>query len=72
MYTALKKYRVLKRLTQKQVAEHAGLQESVYQRYEYGWSTPNVRTAIRIAEILGTDVNRLWGESPTSQATPSV
>lgn len=64
MYTALKEYRVQKGLTQSQVAECAGMQASAYQRYEYGECTPNVRTAIRIAAALGTDVNHLWGESP--------
>jgi len=39
--------------TQMQVAKEIGKSEQVYQRYEYGKSEPAVRTAIRIADVLG-------------------
>lgn len=39
--------------TQAQVAKEIGTSEQVYQRYEYGKSEPAVRTAIRIADVLG-------------------
>ena len=41
--------------TQAQVAKDVGLSESQYQRIEYDKSEPGVRTAIRIAQALGTE-----------------
>lgn len=49
--------------TQAQVAKAAGTSVRVYQLYEYGSSTPNVRTAIRIARALGTSAEALFGEN---------
>ena len=39
--------------TQAQVAKEVGIREQAYQKYEYDKSTPNVRTAIRIARAVG-------------------
>jgi len=39
--------------TQAQVAKEALISEAQYQNIEYGKSEPNVRTAIRIADVLG-------------------
>ena len=39
--------------TQAQVAKEAEISEAQYQNIEYGKSEPNVRTAIRIADVLG-------------------
>ena len=61
---ALKKYRLEKGLTQKEVAFQVGITEMSYQRYERGQRFPDIRTAIRIGEILGIDnVNELWSGS---------
>ena len=38
--------------TQAQVAKEVGIKEQSYQKYEYDKSTPNVRTAIRIARAV--------------------
>lgn len=64
MQTDLKKYRVKNGLTQRQVADRAGLQENAYQRYEYGKTVPNVLTAMRVADILNTEVKKLWFPPP--------
>lgn len=48
-------------LTQKQVAERAGLSWQVYQRYELGARTPIATTAIRIARALETTMEALYG-----------
>ena len=64
MHNALKKYRIQNGLTQKQVAERTGLKESAYQRYEYGECAPSVWTAIRIARVLGTTVEKIFFPSP--------
>lgn len=52
--------------TQAQVAKEIGKTEQMYQRYEYGQSEPSVRTAIRIAQVLHSSVEELFGA-----ATPS-
>lgn len=39
--------------TQAQVAKEIGVSELSYQRYEYDKREPGVRTAIRIADVLG-------------------
>ena len=46
--------------TQAQVAKEVGISVAQYQNIEYGKSEPGVRTAIRIAEVLGVDVKTLF------------
>ena len=61
--TTLKKQRVAKGLTQRDIALKIGIAENAYQRYEYGTRVPNVLMAMRIAKALGVDnVNKLWVE----------
>lgn len=47
--------------TQVQVANKAGIAERMYQEYEYDKREPGVRTAIRIARILNSTVEELFG-----------
>ena len=47
--------------TQVQVANKAGIAERMYQEYEYGKRKPGVETAIRIAKILNSTVEELFG-----------
>ena len=54
--------------TQAQVAKETGIAEAAYQRYEYGKNEPRVRTAIRIADVLGVeDLRTLFGDSISRQ-----
>ena len=47
--------------TQERVAKEAGIIVAQYQNVEYDKSTPNVRTAIRIADSLGVvDLRELF------------
>ena len=46
--------------TQIQIADEAKISVRLYQRYEYGTSVPNVRTALRIADALGTTVEEIF------------
>lgn len=46
--------------TQAQVAKEVGISVAQYQNIEYGKSEPGVRTAIRIAEVLGVNVKTLF------------
>ena len=61
----IKKLRQQANLTQKQLADVAGVTDTCYQHYEYGDRVPNARTAIRIAKALNTTVEELWDGNPT-------
>ena len=52
-------------LSQKELADKAGISGLAYQRYEYGDRVPDARTAIRIAKALDTTVEKLWDGNPT-------
>lgn len=53
--------------TQAQVAKEAEIGERLYQDYEYDKREPGVRTAIRIARVLNSAVETLFGA-----ATPAI
>ena len=53
MKTALRAAREKSGKTQAQVAKESQISEAQYQNIEYGNSVPTVRTAIRIADVLG-------------------
>lgn len=62
----LKRRREKAGLTQVQIAKKVGISEVSYQRIEYGSQRPSLRTAIRIADVLGVkDLRLLWGGNPT-------
>jgi len=46
--------------TQKQAAKELGIAEVAYQRYEYGSGANTIQTAIRIAKMYNTTVEKLW------------
>ena len=48
-------------LTQKQVAELSGIGLRLYQYYEKDEKEPSVRTAQKIADVLGVTVGELYG-----------
>ena len=52
--------------TQEQVAKEAGMSIAQYQNVEYDKSTPNVRTAIRIALAVGSSVEDIFFDSAKS------
>ena len=49
--------------TQKQAARELGIFEQAYQRYEYGAGANTIQTAIRIAKMYNTTVEKLWSTS---------
>ncbi len=61
--TILKKIRTEKKLAQKEIAEKVGISVRNYQYIEANKRLPNVKTAIKIAETLDTDVKELWKNS---------
>lgn len=53
--------------TQSEVAKKVGILTEAYQKYEYGAGTKTIQTAIRIAKVLDTTVENLWGSSQTQR-----
>ena len=49
--------------TQKQAADMLGMSKQMYQKYEYGMSAQAIQTAIRIAKMYNTTVEKLWSTS---------
>ena len=54
-------------LSQCEVAERVGLSQSGYSKIERGTTAPSVRTAVRIARVVGVPVGELWPESAGSE-----
>ena len=52
--------------TQRQVADESGITEVAYQRYEYGERVPNAIIITRIAKVLNTTVEALYGDEITN------
>ena len=55
----IRKFRNAKGLTQDQAAELCGLSTNYYRQIELGNKTPQLRTFIRIAEVLEASANSL-------------
>lgn len=51
----LKKQRVEKGLTQKEVADSINIPVTTYASYEQGWRNPTVNNAKKIGKLLGFD-----------------
>lgn len=60
----LQRARELSGKTQAQAAADLGMNKQIYQKYEYGMSSNTIKTAIRIAKMYNTTVEKLWGETP--------
>lgn len=61
MGNKLKKYREQQGLTQSEIASKANLSQRSYQNYENGTREPKVRIANRLAKLLNTTVETLFG-----------
>jgi len=59
----LKELRKKKGVTQKAVAEHLGMVEQAYQKYEYGKHEPNHETTIKLADFFDVSLDYLMGRS---------
>ena len=66
---ALKYYRKLSKMTQVQVAEHAGVNEKYYGEIERGESSPTLERLEKISLSLGVSMQQLVGYSPLTQVT---
>ncbi len=56
----LKKVRIQKSLTQKYIAEKMGFSTQRYNDIEKGRKLPSILLALRLAEVMGCDVNELY------------
>ena len=56
----LKKYRLLKDLTQEQLAEKVGVRRETIMRLEAGKYTPSLKLAIDISRVVETPIEELF------------
>ena len=56
----LKKYRLLKDLTQEQVAEKVGVRRETIMRLEAGKYNPSLKLAIDISRVVETPIEELF------------
>ena len=56
----VKTLRIKQNMTQKQLAEAVGLSQSGLSRIENGAKRPSLKVAMRIADVLGSSVDRLF------------
>lgn len=62
MNSKLKTARINCGFTQLEMSVKSNITERTYQRYEAGKRTPKIKIALKIAEILKTDVNKIFTE----------
>lgn len=62
----LKKLRLLRELTQKELAIKSDLTDSAIRNYELGYRSPNEKQLIKLAEALDCDVSALIDHTPIS------
>ena len=55
----LKEYRESKGLTQNELGALVGVTQGAIAQFENGSSLPNIKTAVRIAEVLGVTCEQL-------------
>jgi DNA-binding XRE family transcriptional regulator len=61
--TTLETVASARRISAAQIARRVGISETQARNILKGRSRPNVRTAIRIAKLLNSTVERLWTEA---------
>lgn len=59
----LKKLRMLKSITQKQLAEQINIQPNSVQRLEYGTAQPSLKTITAIADYFDVSIDYLVGRT---------
>lgn len=68
----LKKLRVQKDVTMRQVADEAGISESMYCLIENGKRRPSPDVAKRIGRYLGFDWTRFYDDKPINESGEAV
>ena len=59
----IKELRMLRGITQKQLAETIGVQPVTLQRFEYGTVRPSLDTLIALADYFGVSIDYLCGRT---------
>jgi transcriptional regulator with XRE-family HTH domain len=67
---AARQARHARQLTQEQVAEQLGVSSEFYSRIERGLAHPSLETLLRMADVLGVDVDTLLGLDARPAAAP--
>lgn len=67
----LKTVRIAASMTQEQVANKAQISQPAYTNIEKGYRNPSIKTAKKIAAVLGFDWQRFYDESPQNN-TPEA
>ena len=67
--TSLEKFRTLKGIQQKTLAQNARVALRTYQYYESGERTPDVKVAQRLAVALGVGINELYPPESAEKET---
>lgn len=62
MQTPLKTIRIQKGYTQTEISDKVNVSTRHYQRYESGELTPPVKTALKLAQILSTNIESIFTE----------
>lgn len=62
----LKKFRLSKNMTQKEVASAMGISQQAYGQYESGNRRPKIDTIVRIADALCVDIDSFIGAEAVS------
>ena len=62
----LKRFRLEKGLTQRQVADYIGCAPSVYSRYETGDREPSIDVLIQLSQYLNVSIDHIVGNDPPS------
>lgn len=60
MNIKLRQMREKKGLTQSELAKRCSISNRAYQNYELGVRIPNVNVAVKIARVLGTNVENIF------------
>lgn len=60
----IKEYRLRKELTQQQLADRVGVDQSAVARWEKGTADPTVINLVTLAEILDCSTDALLGRTP--------
>lgn len=68
----LKELRIKKDVTMRQVAERAGISESMYCLIESGKRRPSPEVAKRIGGFLGFDWTKFYDDKPINEAEEAV
>lgn len=68
----LKEIRKEKKLTQVEVAKRMGVTQAAYSYWEKENRTPDIKTAVKLSEILGVSVDRLLGVDAYADSTDLI